>query len=410
MLSQVSIYLRWSQWLLQRVLKDRPHVIVNMDETGVSNVTSSKHGVIISRGRRNVPVESQGAKRARSSKITLLAVTCSSPELQPHLPQVLLPRYKKGGDAPATLKEAWANVGAPLQAWHATPGYNETPIMMKWMTELRRSIHTVSRETWILLVLDCSVVHICQRVLKHAARLGILILLVPARLTWMMQPLDTHIFVNLKRNLRNSIARSEMAAATGEILMPLRIALIGEAVQQCLVHSDWTHVLPRVGLHASLDGLRPLLRNRVDGVDLSPRPPTDEEMNTLTGRRQRDPRRLTRLVVSPAHLIAARPLATLPPGAPHPAAAPSTEAATHAAASPASDRMTGDMRPTWHHTAHLPGLRPDVIARGVRLPRALNVTMEVEASARVGPAAGTRSQTRTGSASTSAWDVSGAPG
>ena len=120
-LSQVSIYLRWAQWLLHRVLKDRPHVIVNMDETGVSNVTSSKHGVIISRGRRNVPVESQGAKRARSSKITLLAVTCSSAEMQPHLRQVLLPRYKNGGDAPATLQEAWANVGAPLQAWHATP-------------------------------------------------------------------------------------------------------------------------------------------------------------------------------------------------------------------------------------------------------------------------------------------------
>ena len=192
--SPVSIYWRWAKWLLHRVLKDRPHVIVIMDETDVSNMTSSKHGVIISRGRRNVPAESQGSKRARSSKITLLAVTCSSAAIQPHLPQVLLPRYKNGGDAPATLKEAWANVGAPLQAWHATPGYNETPIMMKWMTELRRSIHTVSRDMWVLLVLDCSVVHICQRVLKHAARLGILILIVPARLTWMVQPLHTHVF------------------------------------------------------------------------------------------------------------------------------------------------------------------------------------------------------------------------
>ena len=215
-------------------------------------------------------------------------------------------------------------------------------------------------------------------------------------------------FWNLKRNWRHSITRSEMAAATGESLLPLRIALIGEAVQRCLVHTDWTHVLPRVGLHVSLDGLRPLLRNRVEGVDLSPRPPTDEEMNMLTGRRQRDPRRLTRLVVSPAHLIAARPLATLPPGAPHPAAAMPPDMATNIHAGLAADMMTGAIRPTWNHTAHLPGIRPDVIASGVRLPRALNVTMEVAASARVGPAAGTRSQTRTGSASTSAWDVSGA--
>ena len=189
--------------------------------------------------------------------------------------------------------------------------------------------------------------------------------------------------------------------------MPLRIALIGEAVQRCLVHTDWTHVLPRVGLHASLDGLRPLLRNRIEGVDVSPRPPTDEEMNVLTGRRQRDSRRLTRLVVSPAHLIAAWPLTTLPPGAPHPAAATPADMTTTADVRPPTHMMTGSTRPTWNHSAHLPWVRPDVIARGVRLPRALNVTMEAAASARVGPAAGTRSQTRTGAASTSAWDVSG---
>ena len=215
-----------------------------MDETGVSNVTASKHGVIIGRQRRHVPAESQGAKRARSSKITLMAAMCSPCDVQPHLPQVLLPRYKKGADAPASFKEVWASVGAPLQAWHATPGYNESPIMIQWMTQLRAAIRQVDRKLWILLVLDCSVVHICQRVLKHAARLGLLILIVPARLTWMIQPLDTHVFVNLKRHLPHGVVRAEMAAPSGEILMPQRIALIGEAVQRCLVHADWTHVLP----------------------------------------------------------------------------------------------------------------------------------------------------------------------
>ena len=85
---QVGIYLRWAQWLLLTVLAGRPHVVVNMDEMGVSNVTSSKHGVIIGRGRLNVPAENRGASRARSSNITLLAVTCSSADLQQHLPQV----------------------------------------------------------------------------------------------------------------------------------------------------------------------------------------------------------------------------------------------------------------------------------------------------------------------------------
>ena len=44
-------------------------------------------------------------------------------------------------------------------------------------------------------------------------------------------------------------------------------------------HSRESHVLPRVGLPASLDDMRPSLQNRLEGVDLSPRPPTDTEMN-----------------------------------------------------------------------------------------------------------------------------------
>ena len=189
--------------------------------------------------------------------------------------------------------------------------------------------------------------------------------------------------------------------------MPQRIALIGEAVQACLVHTHCIHVLPRVGLHASLDDMRPSLQNRLEGVDLSPRPPTDTAMNIMTGRRQRDPGLLTRLVVSQAHLIAARPLTTLPPGAPQLPAISPDDMRPRTRTEPPAEIEPADPVPLWSHTAHLPMNRRAILARGVRLPKALNVTMEASAPERVGRAAGIRSQTRSGAASTSAWDVSG---
>ena len=50
-----------------------------------------------------------------------------------------------------------------------------------------------------MLVMDAASQHLAADVVAHAARRHIMILLLPARLTWLLQPLDTHVFAPPKR-------------------------------------------------------------------------------------------------------------------------------------------------------------------------------------------------------------------
>ena len=93
--AQVRTYLQWVKWLFDAVINGKPYVIVNMDGTSVSNLTSMKAGCVAKGGRKpgGRARERKPDRDSADLKTTLLGTACSDPLLQPRLPQVLLPKY-----------------------------------------------------------------------------------------------------------------------------------------------------------------------------------------------------------------------------------------------------------------------------------------------------------------------------
>ncbi len=54
-----------------------------------------------------------------------------------------------------------------------------------------------------MLLSDVVPLHFADEVLEELRLQGLWFLVVPARLTWMLQPLDTHCFAKDKRHLQN---------------------------------------------------------------------------------------------------------------------------------------------------------------------------------------------------------------
>ena len=50
--------------------------------------------------------------------------------------------------------------------------------------------HSFDPDAWILLIWDCSQVYLNEDVARHLRCLGILVIVVPAKLTWLLQVLD----------------------------------------------------------------------------------------------------------------------------------------------------------------------------------------------------------------------------
>ena len=91
----------------------------------------------------------------------------------------------------------------------------------------------------IVLVLDCAPQHLADNVVNHARRLRIVLLYVPARLTWLLQPLDTHVFACLKRRLHALQLEARCESVDGVLLGTHWLELLCRAAQEVLSGCDW---------------------------------------------------------------------------------------------------------------------------------------------------------------------------
>ena len=117
--------------------------------------------------------------------------------------------------------------------------------------------------------------------LTHAQRLGVQIVIIPARLTWLMQPLDTHVFAQLKRKIRMAEYDWKACRSDRRLTPPARIDLHSHAIREVLVDSDWNQTLDRAGLTLTTVPLRGQLAQAVAGQDLAQRAPSVQDLADL---------------------------------------------------------------------------------------------------------------------------------
>jgi hypothetical protein len=67
-------------------------------------------------------------------------------------------------------------------------------ILKQVFTIYRREIRAVRPNADIVMVSDVASQHVTREVFMHLNRLNLHTLLVPAGMTWLLQPLDTHVF------------------------------------------------------------------------------------------------------------------------------------------------------------------------------------------------------------------------
>jgi hypothetical protein len=276
-----SIYLRWAAWLLREKLPGRANVVVNMDETAVGNVKEDKSGNVVNqRERKGLDNTTNGRPRGLA-RCTLIASISDDPDVQAVLPQILLPRCPPEKMPSRRVSETITAAGYPIEAWYGSTGFMSQNIMKHWLTRVSRRIRSHRRDAVVVVIMDTCSVHVSEAVLKHACRLKIAILLVPARLTWLLQPLDTHVFAQLKQKMRRGLVMGRIAAESGALDAATTLRVCTQAVRETLVERDWTSVMQRAGVSSRTTELRLPLATLLESADLEPRPPTDEELQEV---------------------------------------------------------------------------------------------------------------------------------
>ena len=194
------------------------------------------------------------AKRRRC--VTFVGLICDSPAMQRVLPQFLVGNAVtfKAREMEALRAACPDNVVLIRQksAW------NNDQLMAKIVQRLAVVLAPYMAAAQPILLFDAAPCHLNGRVLsrgRHVVDCAMLAgrvfraceaariwpCVIPPKLTWRLQPLDTHCFLSFKSTLQQIYQRRRATTSHGEVETPLFLQCVYETIRRVMNGRAWRH-------------------------------------------------------------------------------------------------------------------------------------------------------------------------
>ena len=215
----MRLFLLWVSYLHAIGYSPGEALWINMDETPVPYSFGGRKGTRVKRKRFWRPstrtlVGQSAALRLARGQATLVASICTNPAIQQSLPQIFMPNTRG-------MKKKWAAVGEAglmpqnIQVQFGTTGWQTVETMFKYIARMKKAL-TKAKVKKVVLVMDCHTSHLSYRTLSRIAKQRWKVLLVPGKMTWLLQPLDAYMFAELKQHLHDQNVRERLEDDGGE--------------------------------------------------------------------------------------------------------------------------------------------------------------------------------------------------
>ena len=215
-------------------------VVLNLDETCVALYHGDQKGNVIARSQRFQPGKTPVQRTSRHEMracVTHVAIICNNPIVQQFLPQEILGNQHiflvrdlrvLEGDVPPNIKFI-----------RAKSGWTNIEYMRGLMKRIADAVKQAGDQYWPVLMMDCARQHLHQSVFSAAKRAGIKLVLVPAKLTWLLQPCDTHVFLRYKKQLRKLYMEERCRAASGKVSVVQWLRMIVAVITSVMESHSW---------------------------------------------------------------------------------------------------------------------------------------------------------------------------
>ena len=273
---------KWFNWLLAQLPANKQPILLNMDETACRLWYDPAKGVLASqlvalaarRGRVTTGVTTAQAR----SVLSLVALLCNDSSIQPRLPQYILgnehvlPASVLGDLRRDRSLSPNIHILRRRSAW-----VNDTELAViarHWGRVL--SLHCPDRQP--ILLMDACSVHLGPRFLASCVRCKIWVVYVPARLTWLLQPADTHCFALLKASLRQQFHETSLLADSGRVTVRDILEHLNIAIRKVFQGRSWSEAFEGNGWS---DGQRRVRQRILDTLEWPAIPRVDNCLPSL---------------------------------------------------------------------------------------------------------------------------------
>lgn len=240
---------RWSNFL-EASSGGKPILHINLDESSLKMHIPARPGLVVepcSKRRRQLLQEGQGPSlQTRRSAVTLLAMICDDPAVQPRLPQLVIAneRLMSSSDFEKVAGRCQGNVVMVRR----TSSWVTSSYMVEVVKMLAGYIQPEVKSRHVILHLDTCPAHTHRDVLKECASSGLHVHFVPLLTTAYLQPLDVLAFSKLKGWAAREIEVQRVQSPTGLLERSEVLDIYRRAVQAIISHGNWCKAFDMCGL------------------------------------------------------------------------------------------------------------------------------------------------------------------
>lgn len=225
---------------------------INFDETAVCLFQGAGRGnVFLAKNKpavQNVPI---GKRR---TYLTHVAFVCDDPAIQPALPQVVIGNEHtiKARQLDAMRATCMPNVRV-LRRKSAWVCWQLIAQIVRWLAE---ALEPFIADVQPILFFDACKAHLHSNVFAACAAANIWAVVLAAKMTRLLQPLDTHTFQKYKIYLQKAYQTERIRSASGNLDVAGLLLCVNDAVRSVLHAIPWAAAFDGDGLGPGQAALR----------------------------------------------------------------------------------------------------------------------------------------------------------
>ena len=221
-----------------------------MDETSIRLLPEQGVGYI-SANARSLKRSPKGlvysAPRSNTrSAFTYVCLVTDDLDIQKLLPQVLVVSKKV---VPVTkICTIRGMLPSNIHIMQMESSWTTTEKMIALLKMTKKSLEGVITDRQLIFTADCYRAHITQPVWRTCKALDIFYSVIPSKMTWAIQPCDTHVFASLKRNLQHKCLEAMLSSDDGALTTECLFLCLADCITEVVCSRSWENAFRDTGL------------------------------------------------------------------------------------------------------------------------------------------------------------------
>ena len=149
------------------------------------------------------------------ARISYIAAAANDLEVQRALPQVLL--MNSVFATKKLLAHAQETIPDNCDVWVGDSAWLSAEKFLLYLETLHEAVQKVAKDCMIVVVLDSLTCHMNEDIANFVCSVGIIVILIPGGLTWLLQVLDVYAFAKFKHSLQTRLCEERTRSEDGQL-------------------------------------------------------------------------------------------------------------------------------------------------------------------------------------------------